>query len=58
MGKKYNRRTTMKYTRINVTAEGQTEEQFAKKILSNFLVHANLTVDARRVRTSRDKKVR
>lgn len=56
MGEKYNRRTTVKYIRINVTAEGQTEEQFAKKILSDFLVHKNLTVDARRVRTSRDKK--
>lgn len=46
----------MIYTRINITAEGQTEEQFAKRYLSNFLVHLNLTVDARRVRTSRDKK--
>ena len=45
----------MRYIRINITAEGQTEEQFAKKYLSNFLVHQNLTVDARRVRTSRDK---
>jgi Domain of unknown function (DUF4276) len=45
----------MKYVKINITAEGQTEEQFAKRILSLFLIHSSVTVDARRVRTSKDK---
>lgn len=46
----------MKYIKINITAEGQTEEQFAKRILSLFLIHSSVTLDTRRVRTSKDKR--
>ena len=46
----------MDYIRLNITAEGQTEEQFAKGELSKLLVNSNIVVDVRRVKTSRDKR--
>ena len=44
-----------KFTRLNVTAEGQTEEHFIKQTLSNHLGQFNISTDVRCVLTSKDK---
>jgi len=46
----------MKLTRLHVTAEGQTEESFAKNILAAHLAPLNVFADARSVLTSKDKR--
>ncbi len=45
-----------KFTRLNVTAEGQTEERFVKDTLSLHLGKYNISTDVRCVFTSKDKK--
>jgi hypothetical protein len=45
-----------KFTRLNVTAEGQTEERFVKDTLSPYLGKFNISTDVRCVLTSKDKK--
>ncbi len=45
-----------KFTRLNVTAEGQTEERFVKDTLSPYLGKYNVSTDVRCVLTSKDKK--
>lgn len=45
-----------KFTRLNVTAEGQTEERFVKDTLSPYLGNYNVSTDVRCVLTSKDKK--
>jgi hypothetical protein len=42
--------------RLHVTAEGQTEQAFVKKLLAPHLADFNVFVDGRCVLTSRDKK--
>ncbi|MCI5224896.1 MAG: DUF4276 family protein, partial [Candidatus Electrothrix sp. AR4] len=42
--------------RLHVTAEGQTEQTFTKKILAPHLAGFNVFVDARCVLTSKDKR--
>ncbi|MGB0840535.1 MAG: hypothetical protein ACPGXL_10355 [Chitinophagales bacterium] len=46
----------MKFIRLNITAEGQTEEQFVKNILATHLGQFNITTDVRSVLTSKDKR--
>ncbi len=46
----------MTFIRLHVTAEGQTEEAFVKRILAPHLGAFNVFADARSVLTSRDKK--
>jgi len=45
-----------KFTRLNITAEGQTEERFVKDTLSLHLGKFNISTDVRCVLTSKDKK--
>lgn len=45
-----------KFTRLNITAEGQTEERFVKDTLSFHLGKYNISTDVRCVLTSKDKK--
>ncbi|MFA8451176.1 MAG: DUF4276 family protein [Bacteroidales bacterium] len=45
-----------KFIRLNITAEGQTEEQFVKNTLSRYLGAYNISTDVRCVLTSRDKR--
>lgn len=45
-----------KFTRLNITAEGQTEERFVKDTLSIHLGKFNVSTDVRCVMTSKDKK--
>lgn len=45
-----------KFIRLNVTAEGQTEERFVKDTLSPYLGKYNVSTDVRCVLTSKDKK--
>ncbi len=45
----------MKYSRINITAEGQTEMEFAQKTLNNYFVNKGILIDSRCVRTSKNK---
>ena len=56
MGKKRTRRATMSFIRLNITAEGQTEERFIKDTLANHLGNFNISTDVRRVLTSKDKR--
>ena len=43
------------FIRLNITAEGQTEEQFVKKTISNHLGYYNIATDVRCVLTSKDR---
>lgn len=45
-----------KFIRLNITAEGQTEERFVKETLSPHLGNFNLSTDIRCVLTSKDKQ--
>ncbi|MEL7639689.1 MAG: DUF4276 family protein [Solidesulfovibrio sp.] len=42
--------------RLHITAEGQTEQTFAKNVLAPYLAEFNVFVDTRCVLTSRDKR--
>ena len=42
--------------RLHITAEGQTEQEFAKKVLNPHLALFDVYVDARCVLTSKDKR--
>ena len=42
--------------RLHITAEGQTEQAFAKTLLAPYLADFNIFVDARSVLTSKDKR--
>ena len=44
------------FIRLNITAEGQTEEAFVKQTLSKYLGDFNLSTDVRCVLTSKDKR--
>lgn len=44
------------FKRLNITAEGQTEEMFVKQTLSSHFGHFNISTDVRCVLTSKDKK--
>lgn len=46
----------MKFIRLNITAEGQTEERFVKDSLATYLGDFNISADVRRVLTSKDKR--
>ena len=46
----------MKFTRLNITAEGQAEERFVKDVLSTYLGHFEISTDVRSVLTSKDKR--
>lgn len=43
------------FKRLHITAEGHSEEKFVRDILSNHLGDFNISVDARRVLTKKDK---
>ncbi len=45
----------MKFIRLNITVEGQTEERFVKDTLASHLGHFDISTDVRRVLTSKDK---
>ena len=45
-----------KFIRLNITAEGQTEERFVKQTLSNHFGIFNISTDVRCVLTSKDKR--
>ncbi|MCB0613736.1 MAG: DUF4276 family protein [Phaeodactylibacter sp.] len=45
----------MSFIRLNITAEGQTEERFVKEVLCPHLVAFRVSADVRRVLTSKDK---
>ncbi len=45
-----------KFIRLNITAEGQTEERFVKDTLSQYLGKFNISTDVRCVLTSKDKR--
>jgi Domain of unknown function (DUF4276) len=45
----------MKYVRLNITTEGQSEMEFAKKYLAQHLISFGIIVDARPVMTSKNK---
>lgn len=47
----------MKFIRLNIIVEGQTEERFVKDTLANHLGHLNISTDVRRVLTSKDKYI-
>lgn len=44
-----------KFKRLHITAEGHSEEKFVRDVLSNHLGDFNISVDARRVLTKKDK---
>jgi hypothetical protein len=44
-----------RFIRLNVTAEGQTEERFVKETLSQHLGNYNISTSVRCVLTSKDK---
>lgn len=44
-----------RFIRLNITAEGQTEEKFVKTCLSNYLGNYNISTDVRSVITNKDK---
>lgn len=44
------------FRRLNITAEGQTEEKFVKHTLSTYLGKYNISTDVRCVLTNKDKK--
>lgn len=46
----------MSFIRLNITAEGQTEERFIKDTLSSHLGQFNISTDVRRVLTGKDKR--
>ena len=46
----------MKFIRLNITVEGQTEERFVKDTLAPHLGNFNISTDVRRVLTSKDKR--
>lgn len=46
----------MNFIRLNITAEGQTEERFIKDTLASYLGHFNISTDVRRVLTGKDKR--
>ncbi|MDI3484919.1 MAG: hypothetical protein PWQ51_1961 [Methanolobus sp.] len=46
----------MNFVRLNITVEGQTEENFVKHVLSNHLSEFNISAAPRAVMTSRDKR--
>ena len=48
----------MNLVRLHVTAEGQTEERFVKRVLCPHLGHFSVATDVRCVLTSRDRKSR
>ena len=57
MGKEHHWRETMsQFIRLNITAEGQTEEAFVKQTLSKYLGDFNISADVRCVLTSKDKR--
>ena len=43
------------FIRLNITAEGQTEERFIKQVLASHLGNFNISTDVRRVLTSKKK---
>ena len=43
------------FIRLNITAEGPTEERFVKQTISNYLGNYNISTDVRNVLTSKDK---
>ncbi len=43
------------FTRLHITAEGHSEEKFVRDILSSHLGNFNISTDARRVLTKKDK---
>jgi len=43
------------FVRLNITAEGQTEERFVKQTISNYLGGFNISTDVRNVLTSKDR---
>jgi len=43
------------FKRLNITAEGQTEEKFVKQTLSEYLGQFNISTDVRSVLTKKDK---
>lgn len=45
----------MSFIRLNITAEGQTEERFVKDTLAKHLGRFNISTDVRRVLTSKDR---
>lgn len=44
-----------KFLRLNITAEGPTEERFVKDILARHLDYFNISTDVRSVRTGKDR---
>ena len=46
----------MNYIRLLVTAEGPTEQKFARKVLADYLIQFGVLVSSRSVLTSRDKR--
>lgn len=44
------------FKRLNITAEGHTEERFVKETLSSYLGPFNISTDVRCVLTNKDKK--
>jgi hypothetical protein len=56
MGEEYYWRATMsEFLRLNITAEGQTEERFVKTCLSDYLGNYNISTDVRNVLTSKNR---
>ena len=45
-----------KFIRLNITAEGQTEERFIKNTLAKHLGEFNISTNVRRVKTSKNKR--
>lgn len=45
----------MSFIRLNITAEGQTEEMFANEVLSYYLGGFNISTDVRCVKTGQNK---
>jgi Domain of unknown function (DUF4276) len=45
----------VKYVRLNITTEGQTEMEFVKRYLADYLVNFGVVVHARCVMTSKNK---
>lgn len=57
MGKKCSRRPALSIVRLHITAEGQTEQAFVKRILAPHLGTFGVFADARCVMTGRDKRI-
>lgn len=45
-----------KFIRLNITAEGQTEEKFVKQTIADYLGKFNISTNVRCVLTSKDKR--